>query len=132
KALLNLDQVAQSLDPHFVPADAIRRNTSTLVQSRMTTSTGGVLAAALEARDFTVQLPGRINRVMDAVANGQFQLKVDAIDEPQLLAVLQRLANRLASGLVLASLVVGAALMMQIPTHSRILGYPSIAMVCFA
>jgi hypothetical protein len=69
---------------------------------------------------------------MDAVADGQFQLKVDAIDEPQLLAVLQRLANRLASGLVLASLVVGAALMMQIPTSSTIFGYPSIAMVCFA
>jgi ubiquinone biosynthesis protein len=82
--------------------------------------------------DFTVQLPGRINRVMDAVADGEFKLKIDAIDEPQLLAVLQRLANRLATGLVLASLVVGAALMMQIPTSSTIFGYPSIAMICFA
>ena len=69
---------------------------------------------------------------MDAVSDGKFELKIDAIDEPQLLAVLQRLANRLATGVVLASLVVGAALMMQIPTQSRILGYPSIAMVCFA
>ncbi|HUR13309.1 MAG TPA: AarF/UbiB family protein [Mycobacteriales bacterium] len=132
KALLNLDQVAQSLDPTFAPADAIRRNTATILQTRMTTSTGGVLGAVMEARDFTVQLPGRINKVMDAVAEGSFHLKVDALDEPQLLAVLQRLANRLASGLVLASLVVGAALMMQIPTRSRIFGYPSIAMVCFA
>jgi predicted unusual protein kinase regulating ubiquinone biosynthesis (AarF/ABC1/UbiB family) len=132
KALLNLDQVAQSLDPTFAPAEAIRRNTATIMQTRMTTSTGGVLGAVMEARDFTAQLPGRINKVMDAVAEGDFHLKVDAIDEPQLLAVLQRLANRLASGLVLASLVVGAALMMQIPTRSRILGYPSIAMVCFA
>ena len=77
-------------------------------------------------------LPGRINGVMDAVAGGNLRLKVDAIDEPQLLAVLQRLANRLATGMVLAALVVGAALMMQIPTRSRIFGYPSIAMVCFA
>lgn len=46
--------------------------------------------------------------------------------------MLQRLANRLATGLVLASLVVGAALMMQIPTKSRLLGYPSIAIICFA
>jgi len=132
KALLNLDQVAQSLDPAFVPADAIRRHVATILQSRLSTSTGGLLGAAMEARDFTVQLPGRINKVMDAVAEGKFQLKVDAIDEPQLLAVLQRLANRLASGIVLASLVVGAALMMQIPTSSRLLGYPSIAIICFA
>ncbi|MDT7569851.1 MAG: ubiquinone biosynthesis protein [Actinomycetota bacterium] len=132
KALLNLDQVAQSLDPTFAPAEAIQRHTASILQARMRTSTGGLLGAAMEARDFTMQLPGRVNKVMDAVADGKFELKIDAIDEPQLLAVLQRLANRLATGIVLASLVVGAALMMQIPTESRILGYPSIAMVCFA
>ncbi|GAC1322662.1 MAG: AarF/UbiB family protein [Mycobacteriales bacterium] len=132
KALLNLDQVAKTLDPAFAPAEAIKRHVAAIMQARMTTTTGGMLGAAMEARDFTIQLPGRINKVMDAVAEGKFQLKVDAIDETQLLAVLQRLANRLATGLVLASLVVGAALMMQIPTKSRILGYPSIAMVCFA
>jgi ubiquinone biosynthesis protein len=132
KALLNLDQVAQALDPTFAPAAAIRDHIATILKARMSTSTGGLLGAALEARDFTVQLPGRINKVMDAVAEGKFELKVDALDEPQLLAVLQRLANRLASGLVVASLVVGAALMMQVPTKSTILGYPSIAMVCFA
>ena len=131
KALLNLDQVAHTLDPSFDPTDAIRRHTAEIVQSRMRSTSGSLLAAAMEARDFTVQLPGRINKVMDAVADGRFELKVDAIDEPQLLAVLQRLANRLATGMVLAALVVGAALMMQIPTKSRILGYPSIAMLCF-
>ena len=132
KALLNLDQVAINLDPTFDPGEAIRRHTAEILQARSTTSTGGLFAAAMEARDFTIQLPGRINKVMDAVAGGKFQLKIDAIDEPQWLSVLQRLTNRLASGIVLASLVVGAALMMQIPTKSRILGYPSIAMVCFA
>ncbi len=132
KALLNLDQVAKQLDPTFAPTEAIRRHTAAILQARMTTSGGGLLGAAMEARDFTVQLPGRINKVMDAFAEGTFQVKVDAFDEPQLHALLQRLVNRLATGLVLASLVVGAALMMQIPTESRILGYPSIAMVCFA
>ncbi len=132
KALLNLDQVATNLDPTFAPADALRRDVAAIMQTQMTASPGGILAAALEARDFTVQLPGRINGVMDAVAGGKFELKVDALDEPRLLAVLQRLANRLTTGLVLASLVVGAALMMQIPTKSQILGYPSIAMICFA
>ncbi len=131
KALLNLDQVAQTLDPSFSPTEAIQRHTAAILKSRMGSSTGGLLAAAMEARDFTVQLPGRINKVMDAVADGKFELKINAIDEPQLLSVLQRLANRLAAGLVLASLVVGAALMMQVPTRSRLFGYPSVAMVCF-
>jgi uncharacterized membrane protein YdcZ (DUF606 family) len=34
-------------------------------------------------------------------------------------------------GIVLAAIVVGAALMMQVPTTARILGYPAIAMVFF-
>ncbi len=132
KALLNLDQVASNLDPKFAPAEALSRDVTAIMQARMTGSAGGLLSAAMDARDFTVQLPGRINKVMDSVADGKFELKIDALDEPRLLAVLQRLANRLTTSLLLASLVVGAALMMQIPTESRIWGYPSIAMICFA
>ncbi len=131
KALLNLDQVAQCLDPSFAPAEAVRRHTAAILQSRMTASPGSLLAAAMEAKDFTVALPGRVNRLLDAVTDGHFEVKVHAFDEAQLLSVLQRLANRMTSGLILAALVVGAALMMQIPTRSRLFGYPSVAIICF-
>jgi hypothetical protein len=68
---------------------------------------------------------------MDKLANGRFSVKVDALDEARFLHVLQRLANRLTMGIVLAALVVGAALMMQVPTRDKILGYPAIAMIFF-
>ena len=131
KTLLNLDQVAQILDPSFVPADAVRRHTATILQSRVRSSTGSLLTSAMEARDFAMLLPGRLNKVMDALGDGRFEVKVNAIDEPQFLAVMQRLANRVASALVIAAVVVGAALMMQVPTKARILGYPSVAVICF-
>ena len=131
KALLNLDQVTAHLDPRFAPADAIRRHTADILQSRIRPSPASLFAAAMEAKDFTTQLPGRLNRLMDAISEGDFGIKVDVIDEARFLHVIQRLANRLASGMVLAALIVGAALMMQVPTHTRILGYPAIAMVFF-
>lgn len=131
KALLNLDQITTHLDPQFAPAEAIRKHTGEILQSRMRPSPASLFAAAMEAKDFTTQLPGRLNRVMDAVTDGTFGIKVDVIDETRFLHVLQRLANRLASGMVLAALIVGAALMMQVPTRSKILGYPAIAMVFF-
>ena len=34
-------------------------------------------------------------------------------------------------GLILASLIVGAALLMRVETSFRILGYPGLAIVCF-
>ncbi len=132
QALLNLDQVASNLDPKFAPAEALSRDVTAVMQARMTGSAGGLLSAAMDARDFTVQLPGRINKVMDSVADGKFELKIDALDGRVYCrdaATCQRADH---PACFLASLVVGAALMMRIPTESRIWGYTSIAMICFA
>jgi ubiquinone biosynthesis protein len=131
KALLNLDQVAHALDPAFNPTRAIEAHASDLLQSQMRTSSGSAFSALLEARDFVEQLPGRVNKVMDSVAEGTFEVKVNAFDEAELLRGLQKLANRLTMGLVLAALIVGAAMLMQVETSSTILGYPSVAIVCF-
>ena len=131
KALLNLDQVTTHLFPGFAPAKAIRASVADIMSSGMRVSPSGIMAAAIDTKDFTANFPRRANRVMERLAEGTFAVKVDAIDEARFLHVLQRLANRLTTGIVLAALVVGAALMMQVPTDSRILGYPSIAMVFF-
>jgi len=40
-------------------------------------------------------------------------------------------SNRVALGLVMAALIVAAALLMQVPTTFRILGYPGLAMILF-
>jgi predicted unusual protein kinase regulating ubiquinone biosynthesis (AarF/ABC1/UbiB family) len=131
KALLNLDQVTTHLFPGFAPAMAIRASVAEIMSSGMRVSPSGIMAAAIDAKEFTANFPRRANRVMERLSEGTFAVKVDAIDEARFLHVLQRLANRLTTGIVLAALVVGAALMMQVPTDSTILGYPSIAMVFF-
>jgi len=131
KALLNLDQVACALDPEFSPSDAIRSHATEVMESRMRPSRERLFTAALEAREFLEELPGRVNRLLDAAANGQLRVNVDAFDEAELLRGLQKLANRVTMGLVIAALILGAALLTRVPTSSRLLGYPSIAIVCF-
>jgi hypothetical protein len=59
-------------------------------------------------------------------------LQVDALDEERLHTVLQRIANRLTLGLVIAATIIGAAMVIQVPTKHRLLGYPAIAVVLFA
>jgi hypothetical protein len=44
---------------------------------------------------------------------------------------LQKIANRITIGLILASLIIGAALMMQVRTEFRIFGYPGLAIIFF-
>jgi ubiquinone biosynthesis protein len=131
KALLNLDQATLHLDPDFAPAEAIRGNVRQLLRSGLTTSPGDLVAAALDAKEFTAQLPRRANQILDALAEGQLQLRVDAMDEERLHLVLQRLANRLTLGLVIAATIIGAAMLTQVQTDQRIGGYPAIAMVFF-
>ena len=131
KALLNLDQVAHTLDPAFEPTAAIEAHTSEVMQGQMRTSSGSAFSTLLETRDFVEQLPGRVNKVMDAVAEGTFELKVHAFDQDELMRGLHQLANRVTMGLVLAALIIGAAMLMRIETSSTLLGYPAVAIVCF-
>ena len=131
KALLNLDQVARELDPDFDPAAAIRRHTDDILETQMRPSSGSAFSALLEARDFVEQLPGRVNKVMDAMAEGTFHLDVHAFDEAELMRGFQKLANRLTMGLVLAALIIGAAMLVQVETSAKLFGYPTLAILCF-
>ncbi len=65
------------------------------------------------------------------MADNQFRIEVDAIDEKQLMEGLQKIANRITLGLVLAALILGAALLMRVETSFRILGYPGLAILLF-
>jgi ubiquinone biosynthesis protein len=131
KALLNLDRTTEHLDPTFAPAEAIRENVRSILRSGLAASPGDVITAALDAKEFTAQLPRRANRIMDSLADGELRIRVDAIDEERLHTVLQRLANRMTLGVVIAATILGASLLAQVPTDHRILGYPAVAIVLF-
>lgn len=133
KALLNLDQVGHTLAPDFNPNQAIRKNAATLMQRRMfkSLSPGNVFSGIIEMKDFMQRLPGRFNKILDKVADNQIEVKVDAIDEVKLMEGLQKIANRITLGLVLAALIISAAMLMDVPTTFRIFGYPGLAMIFF-
>ncbi|HEU5180892.1 MAG TPA: hypothetical protein VFW45_08865 [Candidatus Polarisedimenticolia bacterium] len=89
-------------------------------------------AGALEITEFTEKLPGRLNRLIDAVSENKVQLRVKAIDEVLLMEGLQKIANRITLGLVISALIVGAALLVRVDTSFRILAYPGVAFLLLA
>ena len=133
KTLLQLDEVGRILDPTFDPNASIRRNAGQITTSRMSrdTSQGTVVNTLLELKDFTVNLPARLNRIMDAVANAELEVKVKATDAKMVVDGIEKVANRIAHGLLLAALIIGAALMMRIDTRWHLFGYPGFAMLIF-
>ena len=133
KTLLNLDQVGRALDPEFDPNASIRRNAADLTRRRLrqSLSPANVLAGLMEVKEFAERLPGRINKILDTVASNGLEVKVDAIDEKLLIEGIQKIANRITVGLILAALIVSAAMLMRVETTFRILGYPGLAILFF-
>ncbi|HEY0951993.1 ABC1 kinase family protein [Nocardioides sp.] len=131
KALLNLDQVTLHLDPTFDPAAAVRDSLVSLLRSGLSVSAAGAMSAALEAKEFAANLPRRGNRILEALSEGELSVRVHAVDEERLHTVLHRVANRLTFGIVIAATVLGAAMMMRVPSDHQVLGYPAVAMAFF-
>jgi predicted unusual protein kinase regulating ubiquinone biosynthesis (AarF/ABC1/UbiB family) len=131
KALLNLDQIARILDPDFDPSACVRDHADSVLRDRMKPSRERLVAAALDAREFVEALPGRANRLLDALTEGELRINVDTIDEKAFLAGLHHMANRITTGLLLAALIIGAAMLTRVQTSTTLFGYPALAIVCF-
>jgi ubiquinone biosynthesis protein len=133
KTMLQLDEVGRILDPQFDPYASIRRNVAALMVQRLRkdVTQGSVYSSLLEMKDFTTGLPSRLNRIMDAVANNEVEIKVKATDAKLVMDGMQKIANRITAGIILAGLLVGASLLMRVPTHFQLFGFPGLAILCF-
>lgn len=133
KALLNLDRVVLTLDPSFNPASVIRTRATEILQRNLINSIapGQLLTNIVELKAFAEKLPTRLNKILDTIGNNELKLNVNAIDEKILLDGLQKIANRITLGLVVAALIVGAAMLMRVETSFRIFGYPGFAIILF-
>jgi predicted unusual protein kinase regulating ubiquinone biosynthesis (AarF/ABC1/UbiB family) len=133
KALLNLDQVGYKLDPDFNPNEAIRESAAEIMKQRMqkSLSPGHVFQNMIEMKDFLERMPGRVNKILDAVANNELELKVQAIDEKKLISGFHKIANRITMGILMAALIIGAAMLIRVPTSFQLLGYPGLAIIFF-
>ncbi|HEY1420691.1 MAG TPA: AarF/UbiB family protein [Candidatus Dormibacteraeota bacterium] len=133
RALLNLDEAGSLLDPKFNPNEAIRESAAEIVRRRIaqSASPGRMFQNLIEMKEFAERMPARVNKILDSVANNEFEIRVSAFDENKLMSGLQKIANRITLGLLMAALIIGAAMLMQVSTTFRIFGYPGLAIIFF-
>jgi ubiquinone biosynthesis protein len=133
KALMQLDTIGRNLDEKFNPHEAIRRHVTEILNQRFQkeVTTQRLYGTLLEVKNFISGLPVRVNKVLDAVGNSELEVKVKAPQVEFLIEGFQKVANRITTGLILAALIIGAALLMQVQTSFTLMGYPGLAMICF-
>jgi len=66
---------------------------------------GSILASLPEMKDFVADLPERVNKVLNAVSNAELEIKVRTLDAGQNIEGLHKIANRIATGIILAGLI---------------------------
>jgi predicted unusual protein kinase regulating ubiquinone biosynthesis (AarF/ABC1/UbiB family) len=133
KILVNLDQIVATLTPEFDLQGSIRRHVEKLMQQKLLNELkpGNLLNALVDAKNLAKNLPDRINKITEKLANNEFEIKIDAIDEQRFTDGFQKVANRIALGLIIAAMIVSAAMLMQVQTSFTIFGYPGLAMIFF-
>jgi ubiquinone biosynthesis protein len=133
KILVNLDQIVAFLTPEFDLQKSIRRHLEKLLRKKLLNQLKpeNIFDSILELNNLARNLPGRIDKFTEKIANNEFEIKVDAIDEKRFTDGFQKVANRITLGLIIAAMIIGAAMLMHVPSSFTILGYPGLAMIFF-
>lgn len=121
KALFNLDAVTRSLDPTFSPIATIREFSTRIANERAKRemSLNRVFQVATQTSDLITALPHRLDIITQRLAANEFALKLESPQVHILLRGMQKIANRVFTGLVLGGIVVASAMLLP---HRRTLG----------
>ena len=125
KALFNLDAVTRSLDPNFNPTQTIREYTSEIANKRAKRdlSPSRLFQMAAETSDLLRALPHRLDVFTQKLVADDFAVRVDTPQLGSLLLGLEKVANRIFTGLVLGGLLVASGLLMAYQRRLGIIGF---------
>ena len=125
KALFNLDAVTRSLDPNFNPTEAIREYTSEIANKRAKRdlSPSRLFQLAAETSDLVRALPHRLDIFTQKLVGDDFAVRVDTPQLGSLLLGLEKVANRIFTGLVLGGLLVASGLLMAYQRNLAMIGF---------
>ena len=133
KTLLNLESVVLALAPDASMKAVLREHREHLFRER---AAAGLNFSRLATDLFDVQelvrdAPQRLSVLLRTLADNRFRIHVAGLEEARLIESIQKIANRITAGVIAAAMIVGAALIMDIPTSRQLFGYPALALVMF-
>jgi ubiquinone biosynthesis protein len=114
KALFNLDAVTRALDPTFSPIPTIREfgNQIAADRAKRELNPRRLFQLASESSDLVMALPHRLDLITSRLASNDFETRVEVPQITLMMEALQKVANRVFSGLVLAGLIVASAMLL--------------------
>ncbi|GAB1596263.1 ABC1 kinase family protein [Lysobacter claricitrinus] len=133
KTLLNLESICDALDPEFDAKDVVRGHLENVMRQRLrkSLSPAGLAGELIEVEGLVREAPRKLNNLLTLLSDNRLQVRLDGLDDSKLMENMQKIANRITVGLIIAALLVSSALMMRVDNGSRLFGYPAIAIILF-
>mgnify|MGYP003583027694 CR=1 FL=1 len=133
KTLLNLERVANALDPAMDVRTLVESHLQSIMraQLRRSFSTANLASEALEVQALLRDAPRKLSDVLSLLAENRLQVRLDGLEHSRLMENMQKIANRIAAAVVTAALLLSSAMLMRVDTPARLFGYPALAVVLF-
>lgn len=134
KTLLNLDMVCQCLAPELDMKETVEGHLQHVLRAKLrkSLSPSSLASELLEVQALAADAPRKLSQILSLLSENRLQMRVTGLEESRLIENLQKIANRISAGVVVASLILASALMMRVETQARLFGYPTVALVLFA
>ncbi|MCD9030387.1 AarF/ABC1/UbiB kinase family protein [Luteimonas sp. Y-2-2-4F] len=133
KTMLNLEAVAGALDPELDVKAAVEDHAYRIMRERLRSSLSPQRLGmeALETQQLMRAAPRKVSDILSLIADNKLRVRLAGLEESHLMESLQKIANRISTGVITASLVVGAAMLTRVDTPHTLFGYPAFALVLF-
>nr|WP_223807189.1 AarF/UbiB family protein [Lysobacter psychrotolerans] len=133
KTMLNLESVCRALDPALDVKQVIDDHLEHVMRARLKQafSASGLAGEVIELQGLARDAPRKLADLLSLLADNKLQLKVTGLQESRLMENLQKIANRISAGVIVAALILASALLMRVETGARLFGYPVLALVLF-
>lgn len=133
KTLLNLEAVCNGLDPALDVKQVVEDHLEQVMRQRLKKSFSATSLAsdAMELQALVRGAPRRVSDILALLADNRLQVKVVGLEESRLIENMQKIANRISTGIIVAALILASAMLMRHDGGARLFGYPAIALVFF-
>lgn len=134
RALLNLEPALARLADDLPTREMMRARLLEVVAAQLlrpvSQARGGALL--LEAQRFSINAPGQLGRFVEILADNRLRVRLDGLEESHLIENLQKIANRIAAGVITAALLIAGALIARLAPADAGYGYLAGAMFALA
>lgn len=133
KTLSHLETVCRALHPRVDVKREVERHLREVMAERLRRSLSPhrVASELMDLQTLAREAPRKLSDALSLLADNRFQIRVTGLEESRLMENLQKIANRITTGVITAALIIAAAMIMRIETNVRLFGYPALALVMF-